>query len=71
MEITADSMKAFSMSRKVPRRLVMSKGRLEEEKATSEHDCWQYSDENKKGDHLRPRRFLAKLLGSIMAATEL
>lgn len=70
-KITMDSMKAFSMSKKVPRRPTMSGGRLEEEKAASEHDYGQNSDENKKGDHLRPRRYLVKLLGMIAATTEL
>ena len=49
----------------------MSESGLERENAASEHEFEENHDENEKGDHLRPCRYLAKLLGTIVAATEL
>ena len=49
----------------------MSESGLERENAASEHEFEENHDENEKGDHLWPCRYLSKLLGMIAAASEL
>ena len=68
---TMGPVKAFEAFRKAPRQPTSSCGGLERKLAVSEHDCRQNHDEIDKGEHIWLCRYLAKHLGTFMAATEL
>jgi hypothetical protein len=49
----------------------MSEGGLERETIAGDHGCGQNCDENGKGDHLQPHRYLAKLPSTLAMVTKL